>query len=90
MNNHPVEAKVIAGTLGAGAGSIVTDFILWVIDTTWYPSDAAVVPTPVAAFVGLIVTGGLAFLSGYYAHHTYRYEDEVATTEIEQINNPKL
>lgn len=67
--NRPVERKVYAASLGAGAGTIISDFALWGIDQIWWPSEEAIVPLPVAGFVGLIVTVGLTFLSGWWAKH---------------------
>lgn len=66
--SRPVERKVIAGTLGAGAGTIVSDFVLWGIDELWFPG-AQELPTPVAAFASFVVITGLAFLSGFMARH---------------------
>lgn len=66
--NAPVERKVYAATIGAGVGFTVSDFVLWGVDAIWWPG-AAEIPSPVAAFVGLIVTTGLAFLGGWLAKH---------------------
>lgn len=65
--SKPVERKVYAATLGAGAGTIVSDFALWGVDQLWWPSPEVDIPTPVASFVGLIITVGLTFLTGWLA-----------------------
>lgn len=69
MSSKPVERKVYAATLGAGAGTIVSDFVLWGVDTIWWPSPDVDIPTPVASFSSLIVTVGLTFLAGFLAKH---------------------
>ena len=70
---RPVERKVLAGTIGAGAGVTISDFALWVVDTIWWPADDATVPVPVAGFVSLIVTTGFAFIAGWLAKHDPGY-----------------
>lgn len=76
-----IESKVYAATLGSGAGTILSGFILWLLGITfWHAGNAAgnaavaaaSVPAPVAAVVvlGLSVLG--AFLGGYRAPHTAR------------------
>lgn len=74
MSNRPVERKVYAATIGAGAGLTISNFALWAADTVWWPSPDANVPDPVAGFVELIVTVGLAFLGGWLAKHDPGYE----------------
>jgi hypothetical protein len=74
---RPVERKVYASTIGAGAGITISNFALWGADALWWPGDA-IVPTPVADFVVLVVTIGLTFLGGYFAKHDPGY------TEIDQ------
>jgi hypothetical protein len=76
-----VERKVYAATIGAGAGLTVSNFALWVADTLWWPAPDAEVPGPVAGFVELIVTVGLAFLGGWLAKHDPGY------VEIDQEEN---
>lgn len=61
----PTNRKVFASTIGAGAGVTVSGFALWVADQIWWPSETADVPVPVAAFIGLVVTTGLTFISGW-------------------------
>lgn len=67
--NRPVERKVYAASLGAGVGTIISDFALWGIDQIWWPAEEEIVPLPVAGFVALIVTVGLTFISGWWAKH---------------------
>lgn len=79
---RPVERKVYASTIGAGAGLTVSNFALWIADVIWWPGDANV-PGPVADFVMLAVTIGLTFLGGYLAKHDPGYVqiDEPDTIE---------
>lgn len=67
--NRPVERKVIAATGGATAGTIVSEFVLYLADEIWWPSTEAVVPLPVAAFVNLVVIAGLTWVAGFMAKH---------------------
>lgn len=80
--SRPVERKVYAATIGAGAGLTVSNFALWAADTIWWPGTEEV-PLPVAGFVELIVTVGLAFLGGWLAKHDPGYVmiDEAETIE---------
>lgn len=73
MGYRPVERKVYAASIGAGAGLTISNFALWAADSVWWPSPDANVPDPVAAFVELIVTVGLAFLGGWWAKHDPGY-----------------
>lgn len=66
---RPVERKVYGATIGAGAGSIISGFVLWGMDSIWWPSEAANVPGPVAAFTEFLIITGLAFASGWLAKH---------------------
>lgn len=79
---RPVERKVYASTIGAGAGLTVSNFALWIADAIWWPGDPSV-PGPVADFVMLAVTIGLTFLGGYLAKHDPGYVqiDELDTIE---------
>jgi hypothetical protein len=63
-----VERKVYASTLGAGAGTIVSEFALWGVREIWWP-DYETIPTPVASFVELIVIVGFTFFAGWWAKH---------------------
>lgn len=66
---RPVERKVYAATIGAGAGTVVSDFVLWGIDQIWWPSEEVDIPLPVAGFSSLLVTVGMTFLAGWWAKH---------------------
>jgi hypothetical protein len=77
---RPVERKVYAASIGAGAGLTVSNFALWAADSIWWPSPDANVPDPVAGFVELVVTVGLAFLGGWLAKHDPGY------VEIDQVD----
>lgn len=69
----PIEKKVTASTLGAGAGAVVATLILWLLDGAfWGGAGEPDVPAPVAAFVTLAVSAGLSFAAGYQARHTPR------------------
>lgn len=65
----PVEVKVLAGTAGAGAGGIISAFLLWLLGTYAFHGG---VPAPVTLFLELVVTVGLAFVGGWLAPHTLR------------------
>lgn len=64
---RPTERKVYAATLGAGAGTIVSDFVMWAVDSIWWPANDVNPPGPVAAFVNLVVPAALAFALGWLA-----------------------
>lgn len=70
---RPVERKVYAGTIGAGAGLTISNFALWCVDRAWWPADNVDIPTPVAGFVEFVVTVGTAFLFGWLAKHDPGY-----------------
>jgi hypothetical protein len=67
--NAPVERKVYAATLGAGAGTTVSQFGLWAVDQIWWPDPEVDIPIPVAGFVTLVITVGLTFITGWLAKH---------------------
>lgn len=69
MTSKPTERKVYASTIGAGAGFTVSAFALWAVDAIWWPSPDVDIPDPVAGFVGLVITVGLTFISGWLAKH---------------------
>lgn len=74
--NRPVERKVYAATIGAGAGTIVSQFVLWAADSLWWPGDGKVdVPLPVAGFINLVVPAALAFVLGWLAKHDPGYTE---------------
>lgn len=77
----PVEAKVWAGTAGSGVGAALSAVILWALGVGFWgavgdaahATDAvAAVPFPVAAVVGLGVTGAVTFGAAWWAKHTPR------------------
>lgn len=64
------EPKVMAATGGATAGVIVTNFLLDLISRIFCHGGA--VPVAWSLFVALVVTSGLTFAGGWYAHHVNR------------------
>lgn len=73
LDADAVEPKVKGAAVGATAGVIVTDFLVWGADELFWNGDAAPnVPFPVAGFIGLVVTVGLTFLGGFVARHVNR------------------
>lgn len=56
--------KVTVATLGAGAGTVVSDFVLWGMDQFWFEGTDNI-PGPVAGFVYLVVTVLLTFVPSY-------------------------
>lgn len=83
--NRPVERKVYASTIGAGAGLTVSNFVLWIVDKIWWPDPAVDIPLPVSAFAELVVTTGLAFLAGYFAKH-----DTTVIVEADSYHSPEI
>ena len=63
---RPVAAKVKAATIGAGAGAIVSEFVVWAADEIFWngPADPPV-PGPVSGFISLVVVAGLTFAAGW-------------------------
>lgn len=73
VSGSEVEPKVKGAVLGAGAGVILTDFLVWSADELWWNgTEAPEVPIPVAGLIGLVVTAGLAFAGGFLARHVNR------------------
>ena len=77
----PVETKVVAGTAGAGAGAVVSQFVLWLLGcwawgASWAAEKAvdavAAVPGPVSALIVLVITVIGAYIAGWLAPHTHR------------------
>lgn len=77
MSGRPVERKVYASTIGAGAGLTVSEFALWIVDRIWWPADNADVPLPVAGFVSLVTTVAFTFIAGWLAKHDPGYINDV-------------
>jgi hypothetical protein len=48
-NPKPIEAKVTAATVGAGAGTVISTFLVWVLDEYVWKVDS--VPDPVQGMV---------------------------------------
>lgn len=65
--NKPVEPsktpqpKVVAATVGAGVGSAIGEIIVWGVEA----SANINIPGNVELAIGVVLTAGLAFLSGY-------------------------
>lgn len=79
-----IETKVIAGGLGAGAGAIVSQFLVYLLAVWPYGAGGEVssVPDEVAAFVGLVVTSAGALGAAYWAPHTHRRPDPDAGGQL--------
>lgn len=72
--SNPISPKVISAAIGAGAGTVISTVILWAIGAGFYHAGAtadrvdnaiAAVPTPLSAFVFLIVTVAATFIPAY-------------------------
>lgn len=73
-----IEPKTKAATIGAGAGSVVTGFVLYLLDAWLWNGEAdPAVPLPVVLFVGLVVTGLCTFAGGYFARHVQRSSEQL-------------
>ncbi len=69
----PVEAKVKAATVGAGAGVAVAELATWALDNYLItPGVVGDLPAPVSVAVPLLIASGLAWWAGYRARHTPR------------------
>lgn len=77
----PVEFKVVAGTAGAGAGFVVSQFVLWLLGcwawgASWTAGKAVdavtAVPKPAGDMIALTVTVVGAYVFGWLAPHTHR------------------
>jgi hypothetical protein len=95
----PIESKVYGGTIGTGAGAVISAFVVWLLGVTVWgaPPDSpgatealAAVPSPVAAIVGLLITVGGSFVGGYLARHTPRPETTEALDRIEEAEADEL
>jgi hypothetical protein len=91
-----VEGKVWAATIGAGAGSAISAFLLWLLGVTiWHvqigsdtAADAvAAVPFPVSGILTALITVGGAFISGYLAKHTHR--PDLAPVDVPVLELPE-
>lgn len=79
--NAPIESKVKASAVGAGAGAAVGSAVLWLLGVLVWdaPNSAeaandamAAVPGPIAAVVLFGVASAVSFLAGRAARHTFR------------------
>lgn len=80
---YPVEPKVIAGAGGAGAGAVVGQFIVYLLDVLLYTPGRSIgdkVPTIVEALVTVLVAALGAWLAGYRAPHQQRAGKHAAPT----------
>jgi hypothetical protein len=85
MANRPVERKVYAATIGAGAGTVVSEFVLWGVDSLWWPAPDVNPPTPVAALINLLIPALVAFTAGWFAKHDPGY---VEIDQAEDVSEP--
>jgi len=86
----PTENKVWAATIGSGAGLAISQAVLWLLGVTvWGASGSApkaadavaAVPAPIAAFLAVLLTVGLAYAAGWAAKHTPRAVDTSAASQ---------
>lgn len=83
MTQRPVERKVYAATIGAGAGSVFSEFVLWGVDAIWWPTPDVNPPTPVAALINFVIPALVAFGAGWLAKHDPGY------SEIDEPDTPE-
>src|SRR4029077_7560209 len=85
----PIEDKVWASLIGAGSGTVISTFLLWLVGAAFWThnwstegADNAVlaVPAPLAAIMLLVITAGLTFAGGYLAKHTPRFDQQAMAT----------
>jgi len=71
---NPISPKVWSAGIGAGAGTIISTFLLWLLGAFLFRAGSsadrvdnaiAAVPSPLAAVVVLAVTVGLTLLGAY-------------------------
>lgn len=76
-----IETKVLTAASGAGLGSAVGSFLLWLLGVlVWHQSASAesaaaaigAVPSPVSLLVLAVLAVLGSFISGYLAPHTKR------------------
>lgn len=60
--NLTPQPKVVAATVGAGVGSAVGEIITWIVEA----SASIDIPSNVELAIGVVLTAGLAFVSGYF------------------------
>lgn len=88
----PIESKVWAALIGAGSGTVISTFLLWLMGAAFWTGDWSnqgadnailAVPSPLSALVLALVAPGLTFLGGYLAKHTPRNDMQAPGTEPE-------
>lgn len=68
-----VEAKVKAGSAGAGIGAAAGMVAVWAVDSyLWTPGVEGDLPAPVAGLVLAVGAAASAYVSGWLARHTPR------------------
>lgn len=79
MTDNTPTSKVLAATVGGGAGATVAAFLLWLLGVLAWGAPAtadaataavAAVPAPVAGVVLLGVSAAGAFIAGYWKTET--------------------
>jgi hypothetical protein len=55
------QPKVVAATIGAGIGSAIGEIVVWATEA----SANIDIPSNVELAIGVVITAGLAFASGY-------------------------
>ena len=100
---QPTEGKVWSAATGGTAGATLAAFLTWVLGITVWgaPSDAdgalaaiAAVPWPVVGVLGLALTFGGGYISGWLAKHSPRPPESPVVNTGEVIprvisNTPK-
>lgn len=103
MATQPTEGKVWSAATGGTAGATLAAFLTWVLGITVWgaPSDAdgalaaiAAVPWPVVGVLGLALTFGGGYVSGWLAKHSPRPPELTALATVEEFpaiisNTPK-
>lgn len=56
------QPKVIAATIGGGVGTAVGTIAVWIIEASAHID----IPNEVELAIGVVLTAGLAFVSGYF------------------------
>lgn len=91
---NPVSPKVIAASAGAGAGGVISTFVLWLLGVTYWhePNGAdnvakalAAVPSPVAAIITLVIGALVAAVAGW----TVTDPNRVTTSDLAQLKKLK-
>jgi hypothetical protein len=67
----PVEKKVIAAAVGAGAAAVLSEYVVRGVDRTYW-TGAGARPGPAPWMLAVLVTAGLTYAAAYRAEHTNR------------------